>query len=96
MTLKNDNTRNLYQPSLAPQEDGYFVLTDIFWFLDDEALKIHAGEISDPLPSTNHQPAPDQEITTVCSLDSKKDANSNNPTIPVTETSCSAIQNITA
>ncbi|XWS08350.1 hypothetical protein CRYUN_Cryun41cG0072200 [Craigia yunnanensis] len=95
VTLKNDKPKKFSQTFfLAPQENGgHFVLNDVFSFLDDEkALKIHAGETSDALPSICHESAVDQEITTVCSSDSKKEANSNNPTIPVTETSCSAVQ----
>ncbi|XWS08349.1 hypothetical protein CRYUN_Cryun41cG0072100 [Craigia yunnanensis] len=68
MTFKNDKTRKFSQTFfLAPQENGgYFVLNDVFSFLDDEkALKIHAGETSDLLPSTSYEPA--QEIDIIIS-----------------------------
>ncbi|EOY20053.1 Uncharacterized protein TCM_045449 [Theobroma cacao] len=94
MTMNDDEIRHFSQSFfLAPQEKGYFVSNDVFRFLKDEEItKIDADETSDPL-RTNFEPSPDQEMTMVSSLDPKQEPNTNNPAIPVTETSSSAVQN---
>ncbi|XVE86087.1 hypothetical protein DITRI_Ditri18aG0008000 [Diplodiscus trichospermus] len=87
MTSNNGNSPKKFSQSffLAPQATGYFVLNDVFMFLDDEAMKIHGGQTSDP--------APDQEITTDLSLDiTDSSADHNNAAISVAEKSDALIQ----
>ena len=63
LSTKSSDKRNFVQSFfLAPQEKGYFVLNDIFRYLDVETQQtkpVPTAPVSIPEPAVVHQPAPE-------------------------------------